>query len=340
MAYRAAILSLAFLFGFGCGSESQDFSHQLYAFGTLVTIDLFDTSPRSSAAAVSAIEARIRDIDSNWYPWRTHSNEPQGELERINAAIAAGRSIEVSPLLAELLRRAAALERMSGGRFNPAIGRLTELWGFHDVARLRTSPPDELEVQQWLSSSVSSASLEWNGNVLRSSSPAVFLDLGGIAKGSILEQFVSILRDVGIDNAIIDIGGDLTVVGQVNGRSARIGIRSPRSDSVLAWLAVADGETVVTSGDYERFFEHEGERYQHVLDPRTGYPVQHTISATIVHRDPILADAAATALLVAGPGEFEELSASLGLDVALIVTASGDLRLTQAMEKRLNWPDR
>ena len=154
------------------------------------------------------------------------------------------------------------------------------------------------------------------------------------------DTLVSILRDAGIENAIIDIGGDLTVLGHINGRPARIGIRSPRSDDTLAWLDVMDGETVVTSGDYERFFEVGGRRYQHILDPRNGYPVAHTISATVLHQDPVLADAAATALLVAGPGAFEELCAVLGVDEALIVSASGDLRLTQAMEKRLNWPNR
>jgi len=334
VAYRAAILSFALLCCHGCQSDAQDFRHQFYAFGTLVTIDFFDTSQQSNAAAISAVEARIKDIDTNWYPWR------EGELQRINAAIARRQSIEVSPLLADLLRRAAALEQRSGGRFNPGLGRLTELWGFHDVTMPRTSPPDDFEVQKWLSLSISSQSLNWEGNLLRSSSPRLMLDLGGIAKGSILEQFASVLRDAGVENAIIDIGGDLTVIGQVKGRSARIGIRSPRSDKVLGWLEVLDGETVMTSGDYERYFEHNGKRYQHVLDPRTGYPVQETLSASVVHRDSVLADAAATALLVAGAGEFEELCLSLGLKEALILSASGDLRLTRAMEKRLNWLNR
>ena len=251
---HAAVLTLACLLCFGCDSSTKDFRHQFYAFGTLVTIDFFDTGPRSSAAAIAAVEARIRELDRNWYPWRKHSDERQGELQRINAAIAAGQAIEVSPMLAELVRRATALEQLSGGRFNPAIGHLTELWGFHDLASLRTSPPDEVEIRKWLSTSASSDSLEWIGNELRSSSPDVMLDLGGIAKGSFLEQFVRILRDAGIENAIVDIGGDLTVLGNVNGRPARIGIRSPRSDDTPARPYVTDGETVVTPGDYERFF--------------------------------------------------------------------------------------
>lgn len=333
VAFRAAIFITALILCIGCESENRDFRHQIYAFGTLVTIDFFEVSPQSNAAAITAIQTRINELDANWYPWR------KGELQRINAAIAGRRSIAVSPLLADLLRRSVTLEQQSGGRFNPAIGGLTKLWGFHDMTALPTSPPDDFEIRKWLSLGVSSQDLEWNGDLLRSKSPRVILDLGGIAKGAILGQFAAILLDTGVGNAIIDIGGDLTVIGQVKGRSARIGIRSPRSDEVLGWLEILDGETVVTSGDYERYFEHDGKRYQHVLDPRTGYPVQETTSATVVHRDPVLADAAATALLVAGAAEFEALCSSLGLDTALIVTASGDLRLTQAMEKRLNWPD-
>ena len=330
MAKRAATPLLVVLLCFGCDSASTDFRHEFYAFGTLVTIDLFDISPRWNATAMAAIEARIRSIDANWYPWR------EGELQQINSAIGRGESIKVSPLLADLLRRAATLEQMSGGRFNPTIGRLTELWGFHDVTMPRSLPPTDLEVREWLSLSVSSQSLEWDGNVLQSNSPDVMLDLGGIAKGSILEQFVGILHGAHVENAIINIGGDLTVMGQVNDRAARIGIRSPRSDDVLGWLELFDGETMMTSGDYERFFEKDGTRYQHVLDPRTGYPANQAVSASVVHDDPVLADAAATALLVAGPAEFDVLCALLDLEMAVIVTSSGDLRLTRAMEKRLH----
>ena len=107
------------------------------------------------------------------------------------------------------------------------------------------------------------------------------------------------LRDGGVEDAIINIGGDLTVLGDVHGREARIAIQSPVDGKPTAWLDVADGETVVTSGDYERYFEFEGRRYQHIIDPRSGYPVHHTASVTVIHTDPILADAAATALVVA-----------------------------------------
>jgi thiamine biosynthesis lipoprotein len=94
---------------------------------------------------------------------------------------------------------------------------------------------------------------------------------------------------------------------------------------------------VVTSGDYERYFEFEGRRYQHIIDPRSGYPVRHTASVTVVHTDPILADAAATALVVAGIAEFDQTCAELGIQQAILIDSTGELRLTAGMKRRVNW---
>ena len=165
------------------------------------------------------------------------------------------------------------------------------------------------------------------------------LDLGGIAKGAILEDSVQILQGLEISNAIINIGGDLTVMGDVNGRPASIGIRSPAAETAIASVDIRAGETIVTSGDYERFVEIDGERYSHILNPRTGYPVEHTSAVTVIHSDAILADAAATALMVGGSAEFEQLTDALELEFALLIDTSGDLRLTPAMDLRLNWLD-
>jgi thiamine biosynthesis lipoprotein len=162
-------------------------------------------------------------------------------------------------------------------------------------------------------------------------------DLGGIAKGAILDLTIALLRESGVENAIINIGGDLTVLGDIHGRAARIGIRSPVAETPLGWLDVADGETVVTSGDYERFFEYQGQKYQHILDPKSGFPIQHTASVTVIHRDPVLADAAATALVVAGMAEFDQTCAALGITQAILIDSSGELRLTADMDRRVNW---
>ncbi len=286
---------------------------------------------------MSALEQKYSAVDVDWYPWPKSDSSAHGELIEINQAIANGDTILVEPTLAALIRRASTLEEESDGLFNPATGGLTRLWGLNDMANTPDALPDPADIQAWLDARISTRSLQWRGDSLTSSSRDIVLDLGGIAKGAILAFSIDILLQHGIKNSIVDIGGDLSVIGTVNGRAARIGIRTPSGPGVVGMLDIDDGETVTTSGNYERFFEIDGRRYQHILDPRSGYPVEHTASVTVVHTDPLLADAAATALLVGGTAQFDELCRKLAITEALLIESSGDLRLTPAMSKRVKW---
>ncbi len=331
----ACLLAAALLCG-GC-EQLAEREQTLFAFGTIITVRAYQTSSERFAHAIVALEQEYSVVDIDWYPWAKNDSSPGGELVAVNQAIAAGRSILVEPSLAALIRRASALERLSNGLFNPATGGLTRLWGLDDLLNSPESLPDPVKIQALLDAGVNTRSLQWHGDTLSSASRDITLDLGGIAKGAILEFSVEILRQHGIHNAIVDIGGDLSVVGTVNGRAARIGIRSPIGSGVVGTLSINDGETVATSGDYERYFEIDGRRYQHILDPRTGYPIAHTASVTVVHTDPLLADAAATALLVGGATEFDEICRKLAVSMALLIDASGDLRLTPAMQERVKW---
>jgi thiamine biosynthesis lipoprotein len=272
------------------------------------------------------------DVGHNWYPWRP------GELQAMNESIAEMRlPIDVSPRLATVIRRAAEIEILSVGRFNAGLGHLTELWGLHDVTNPPASVPNPAEIRVLIGGGVGAAILRWDGDRIMGGRTDQMLDLGGIAKGAILEDSVRILQDLDIHNAIVNIGGDLTVLGNVNGRPANIGIRSPVAEKPLASLDVADGETVVTSGNYERYIEIDGQRYNHILNPQYGYPVEHTASVTVVHDDAMLADAAATALMVGGAEEFDALTDAMDIEFALLIDASGDLRLTRSMDERLHW---
>lgn len=320
----------------GCDMR-RDFEQQSYAFGTLVTLRIYDARREQYAAAIADLQSAYERIDRDWYPWpKPDAGEP-GELMRINEALGAGRTTEVSPDLAELIRRAAQLEALTGGRFNPAIARLTELWGFNDLGRVDWRPPSAAEIARITAEAPGSARLAWQGNRLTSSSSTVQLDLGGITKGALLELSARILADHEIANAVIDIGGDLIVIGNVHGRAARIGIRSPREPGVIGWIEAGPGEAVVSSGDYERYFEFEGRRYAHIIDPATGYPATEAAAVTVVHDDPTLADAAATALVVAGADEFDQTCENLGIKFALLIDSSGELRLTAGLAKRVNW---
>ncbi len=271
------------------------------------------------------------DVGHNWYPWRP------GELQAINQAISERQSFDVSSRLAAVIRRAADIETTSDGRFNAGLGRLTELWGLHDVTQPPARIPDPAAIDTLLGSRPSVAHIQWDGNRLSTIQPALMIDLGGIAKGAILEDCVRVLLQHGINDAIVDIGGDLTVLGDIRGKPAHIGVRSPVADNPVASIDIVDGETIVTSGNYERYVEIGGQRYNHILDPQSGYPVEHTASVTVVHDDAMLADAAATALMVGGAEEFDALINALDIDFALLIDASGDLRLTRSMDERLHW---
>jgi len=314
-----------------CAPATRNVEHNFYTFGTYVSVTLYGVSDDENRAAIRQLDALFASVNENWYPWAP------GELQRVNAAIAAGESISVSPALKSLLLAATDYEQLSDGRFNAGLGRLTELWKLHDNANLPTRLPDSERLAALLAAAPSLQSLTWDGEVLSSQNPEFMIDLGGIAKGAILRNCQRLLLAAGVENAIVNIGGDLLVMGEVDGRAARIGIRSPLQEAPVAGLDVASGEAVFTSGTYERFVEIDGKRYAHILDPATGLPVEHTVSVTVVDADPTRADAAATALLVGGTAEFDQLVDALQIEYALLIDVSGDTRLTPAMAQRLHW---
>jgi thiamine biosynthesis lipoprotein len=315
-----------------CGEARRDYQLDFYALGTEVTVSLFGVSDAQATRATDTLQSMFADVGHNWYPWRP------GELQAMNESLAEMRlPIDVSPRLATVIRRAAEIEILSVGRFNAGLGNLTELWGLHDVTNPPAALPDPSEIEARIKGGVGAELLDWDGDRIVSGRTFLMIDLGGIAKGAILEDSVQILRELGVNHAIVNIGGDLTVLGNVNGRPASIGIRSPIAEKPLASLDVAGGETVVTSGNYERYIEIDGQRYNHILNPQSGYPVEHTASVTVVHDDAMLADAAATALMVGGAEEFDALTEAMNIDFALLIDASGDLRLTRSMDERLHW---
>jgi thiamine biosynthesis lipoprotein len=314
-----------------CGDARRDHQLDFFALGTEVSISLFGVSDAQATGASDTLESMFADVGHNWYPWRP------GELQAINQAISERRAIDVSPRLATVIRRAADVETNSNGRFNAGLGRLSELWGLHDLTRPPAHVPDPIAIDTLLASRLSVARIHWDDNQLSTTQSNLMIDLGGIAKGAILEDCIRILQQYGIDDAIVNIGGDLSVLGNIKGRPAHIGIRSPVANDPVAGIDIVDGETIVTSGNYERYVEIDDRRYTHILDPQSGHPIEHTAAVTVVHTDPVLADAAATALMVGGAAEFDALTEALEIDFALLIDASGDLRLTRSMDERLHW---
>jgi len=235
-----------------------------------------------------------------------------------------------------VLEAAQRQSRASGGLFNPAIGALVALWGFHSD-ELPARPPPAERIRALLARRPAMTDLEIRGLRVRSRNPAVRLDFGGSAKGHAVDVAVARLQSLGVRDAMVDAGGDLRVIGRHGDRPWRIGIRHPRRAAVLASVALAPGEAIFTSGDYERYFIYRGRRYHHILDPRSGYPAAGAQSVTVIHDNGLDADAAATALFVAGPEAWPRVARAMGIRYVMMVAADGSVTMNPAMAERLRF---
>ena len=305
-----------------------------FSFGTLVSVDLWGASPELARRALEAIEGDLKYMHFAWHAWKP------GSLGRVNQLLATGAWFTANPSVLPLVKRAHQLWRQSDGLFNPAMGELLALWGFQSDEPPQGPPPTDTAIAAWLANAPRPEDLEIDGLRLRSRNPHLRLDLGGIAKGYALAQIADTIRGMGIQAAILNAGGDLYAFGRPGERAWRIGIRHPRRDGVIAALEIHGAEAVFTSGDYERYAEYEGRRYAHILDPRSGYPAEGVQAVTVIHADPTLADAAATALYVAGVADWPRVAVAMGVREAMLIDAEGRIYLTPAMQQRLRFtPD-
>ena len=329
-AYRAgvAVAALSLLLA-ACGpSPDALVEHRLLAMATWVDLTLPARATLEHPALIAEIESELAAFGNDYYAWG------DGELARLNRALGATGRFEASPAMAALLERAAEVAAASDGAFDPGVGALVELYGFNDATRPPVAPPDGTALAATLAAFGSIRNLDVDGTALAAPPGRYAFDLGGIAKGAAVDRVVERLTALAIAPALVNAGGDLRVLGSRPDRPWRIGIQDPRGDGLLGTLALGPGEAAFSSGDYERFVDRDGERLHHIIDPRTGTPAAHTRAVTVIAGDGVTADAAATALFVAGPADWRRVAARLGIVLALRVDAAGTLEMTPAMRDR------
>ncbi|MDH5300884.1 MAG: FAD:protein FMN transferase [Gammaproteobacteria bacterium] len=327
---RGALLFLVLWMLSGCGDDAPQ-REEFYAMGTVINLSFYGVTPERSKQLSEQVQQEFKRLHAQWQPWQN------GELADINRALAAGQAASVSPAIQQLIEQSAVLSDRSDGLFNPAIGSLVKLWGFHQDVRGDVPPPSLESIQLLLQQNLSMHQLHLQGDQLRSDNPALQLDFGGFAKGVAVDAAIAKLRAAGVKDAIVNAGGDLRAIGSKGKQAWTIGVRDPRSPGVLASIAVRGDESVVTSGDYERFFEYQGQRYHHILDPRSGYPAKGLTSVTVMYPQASVADAAATALLVAGPNDWLRIAKQLGLQQVMVIDSQGRIFLTPAMQSRVEF---
>ena len=309
IAFHFSLLCLVLIQG--CQSN-QTHQFAIHIFGTSVSITLRST-PDQALAAEQMIKQTFDDFHRQWHAWQTPSI-----LTQINTAIAQQQPIKLSNPVKAFLQRITMLSQQSDFLFNPAIGHLIEDWGFHSDL-WQGPPPSTVQIQQRLAQQPSMKDLEWQGQILISHNPHVKLDLGGVAKGLAATLAKAQLLKLGISHAIINIGGDVTVLGNNQNQPWRIGIRDPLfPKQAMLTLVLCDGQSIYTSGTYERTYTWQNQSFHHIINPNTGYPSTNWVSSSVISDDPILADVAATALLVSGTA-WQRIAQSLNVDHVILI---------------------
>lgn len=325
------LLLLVSVFG-GCERRQHLVEQHLLEFGTIIEITLITGDLPRAESLLEEIEARLRRYRGLWHAWE------DSDLTRFNAELRQSGQATVPDSLAELLQLSREYHDASGGLFNPALGKLIAAYGFHDgridraaIAAIRQDIP-------------SMHDLAIVGNRATSSNPALEIDLGGIAKGYAIGLIADFLDASGIGNYIINAGGDMKIAGNRFGRPWRLGIQNPFAPGVVASLELEGNHSLFTSGNYHRQYWRGEEWTHHIIDPRSGKSSRGQSSATVLVRDPVRADVAATVLMIDGPRKIAHLALSLGIDDFLIVSESKEILVSRAffdkIEITLPWPVR
>ena len=331
----ALLLTATFLSG--CEQAERQYDYSIFAFGTLIDVTLYSADKDQADEAFALLQKDFDRYHQQWSPWT------DGDLAQLNkklSATVAGKTtaITVPAHLIPIIKTSMQLSERSDNYYNPAIGKLINLWQFHRSQEADIQPPPHSLIQALVKQKpqMSDLSFDQQGRLINSN-PAVSLNFGAFAKGYAIALEIEQLKKLGIHNAVINAGGDLSVIGKHQDRAWNIGIRHPREDTILASVEVKDNESVFTSGDYERLYYYQGKRYHHILDSRTGYPTQDAQSVTVIHPDAGLADAAATALFVAGGKHWKKIAKKLGLKYVMLIDGHGDIHLTAAMQDRIKF---
>lgn len=341
----------------GCG-QPEPVQQEAYVFGTRVEIVAREDDRKAAREALNEVLREFDRMHRSFHAWQP------SELTALNGSLAAGQPALVGPELAGYLREAQTLAARGRHLFDPGIGGLIDAWGFH-ADEFTPHRPDPALLARFRQERPSLADLSFTarpdgqqGALVRSRNALVAVDFGGYLKGVALDRAADILRAKGIRHALINIGGNVLALGDKHGQPWTVGIQHPRAPGPLAVLSLHDGEAIGTSGDYQRFFEMDGQRYAHIMDPRTAEPVHHTQAITVVITPgPMLpagvgtlSDMASKPAFVAGNGPFapgdadsrsgwRQAAAALGVDQVLRVDADGHIQVTRALASRLKWTD-
>ena len=298
--------------------------------GTLVTITAVASDRNVSDRAIQAAFVEIKRLEQLLSTWRSDS-----ELSLVNAE--AGRQpVQVSRETFELVVRSLELAQLTQGGFNIALGPAIEAWSVTERQRI----PSGEELQRLRSL------VDWTSIQLNTQTRTIYLpregmriDVGGIGKGYAADRAVDEMKRVGVIGGSVALSGDIKAFGVLQDRKGiLVGIRHPREEGALIAVIDLKDEAISTAGDYERFFERDGVRYHHILDPRTLQPARACQSVTVIAKEGTMADGLDTGIFVLGPEQGMALVERLPNVEAVIIDHEGTMTVSSGLRDRLRAP--
>ena len=289
--------------------------------GTRIAVEVWHEDPAAAAAAIDAVIAEMHRIDALMSHYK-----PESQLSRINRDAAAA-PVPVDRELAELIARALGFSELSGGAFDITYASVGYLYDYREHRH-----PTDAEIEAAL------PAINWRhvvvdreASAVRFLKPGVRIDLGGIAKGHAVDRCIGLLRARGITNASVSAGGDSRLLGDRRGRPWIVGIRHPDDrERVIARIPLADA-AISTSGDYERYFDEDGIRYHHIINPRTGRSATGVRSVTVIGPDATLTEGLTKSVFILGPERGLALVEAQPDADAVVVTSDGKVHYSKGL---------
>jgi thiamine biosynthesis lipoprotein len=294
--------------------------------GTVVSITAVSSDKKTAQQAINAGFQEIKRLEHLLSTWLQDS-----ELSQVNAA-AGYRPVQVSRETYELVLRSLQIAELTGGGFNIAVGPAVEAWSVTE----RQVIPEEKELERL------KPLVDWRNIEMNPDAHTIFLprrgmriDVGGIGKGYAADRAANVMKKSGAQGGVVALSGDIKAFGlPPEPGGFRVGVRHPREDSLLATLQLHD-EAISTAGDYERYFERDGVRYHHILDPSTLQPARDCQSVTVVAPDGITADGLDTGIFVMGRERGMKIVESLPAVGAIIVDRDGKVWISSRLQGRV-----
>jgi len=322
------VTAIACLLVTSCSGKDKVYKKSSLAMDTLITITVSSKSEKTADTAIEKAFNEISRLDKllNFF-------SQDSEVTLINKS-AGERPVTVSRDTFEVIDKALYAAEKTGGAFDITIGAVMPLWDFHK----KTMPDQKLMKEQLTLVGFKNVLLDREKSSVFLKRKGMKIDLGGLAKGYAADRAVEVLKENGVKAGIVAVAGDIKAFGlKPDGTKWNVGIKNPRpknvNDEIFASIGLSD-KGISTAGDYERYFIKDGIRYHHILDPKTGFPVNYCQAVSVVAKDDFISDALDTGIFVLGPEKGMKVLKELGLD-GVITDDKGNIHVTDGIKSEL-----